>query len=248
MPGDSKKNGQGSYRGSEKSLDAVNVRLLSELQDNPRLSMSELGRRIGMSAPAVTERVQRMERAGVISGFRMDVDPAALGMPVTALVRIRPGPGQLPRIAATARETPQVVECHRITGEDCFHLKMHAPNIQRWLSRSELAPLLRPELAPTDVRGTVAAGCLCMSEAGPARVEVEGAISWGRLEPKSRGQVRTGKPQRPGVGISGVTPPTAGPPLPTPGDGILAAAFDSDGSALYVAGEHVPWQKYDLDP
>jgi Lrp/AsnC family leucine-responsive transcriptional regulator len=110
-------------------LDAANLRLLSELQVDPRLSMSELGRRVGMSAPAVTERVQRLEAAGVIAGYRMDVDPAALGMPVTALVRIRPGPGQLPKIARAAQETAQVVECHRITGEDCFLLKVHAPSI-----------------------------------------------------------------------------------------------------------------------
>jgi Lrp/AsnC family leucine-responsive transcriptional regulator len=59
----------------------------------------------------------------------MDVDPAALGMPVTAIVRIRPGPGQLPKIAEAARNTPQVVECLRITGEDCFLMKIHGPTI-----------------------------------------------------------------------------------------------------------------------
>ncbi len=110
-------------------LDEVNLRLLSELHDNPRLSMSELARRVGMSAPAVTERVQRLEAAGVIVGYRMEVDPAALGMPVTAWVRIRPGPGQLPKIARAAQATPQVAECHRITGEDCFLLRVHAPTI-----------------------------------------------------------------------------------------------------------------------
>ena len=91
--------------------------------------MAELGRRVGMSAPSVTERVQRLERLGVISGFRMEVDPAALGMPVTAIVRIRPGPGQLPKIAEEARNTPQVTECLRITGEDCFLMKIHGPTI-----------------------------------------------------------------------------------------------------------------------
>jgi Lrp/AsnC family leucine-responsive transcriptional regulator len=98
--------------------------------------MSELARRVGMSAPAVTERVQRLETAGVITGYRLDVDPAALGMPITAVVRIRPGPGQLPKIAQTAQDTPQVVECQRITGEDCFLLKIHAPSI------GELEPIL----------------------------------------------------------------------------------------------------------
>ena len=91
--------------------------------------MSELARRVGMSAPAVTERVQRLESSGVITGYRMEVDPTALGMPVTALIRIRPGPGQLPKVAQLARDTAQVVECHRITGEDCFLLKAHAASI-----------------------------------------------------------------------------------------------------------------------
>lgn len=110
-------------------LDDINRRLLGELHDDPRMSMSELGRRVGMSSPAVTERVQRMERGGVISGYRLDVDPAALGMPVAAFARIRPTAGQLPKIAKLATSLPQVTECYRITGEDCFLVKIHAPTI-----------------------------------------------------------------------------------------------------------------------
>jgi len=129
LPKESRSTGPRSFNGWAKPLDAVNLRVLSELRADPRLSMSELARRVGMSAPAVTERVQRLETAGVIAGYRMDIDPAALGLPVTALVRIRPGPGQLPAVARAAHETAQVVECYRITGEDCFLLKMHAPSI-----------------------------------------------------------------------------------------------------------------------
>ena len=84
-----------------------------------------------MSAPAVTERVQRMERAGVITGYRMEVSPAALGLPVMAFARIRPTAGQLPRIAELAAQLPQVTECHRITGEDCFLVKVHAAAVDR---------------------------------------------------------------------------------------------------------------------
>jgi Lrp/AsnC family leucine-responsive transcriptional regulator len=87
--------------------------------------MAELGRRIGMSAPAVAERVQRLERAGVIRGYRAELDPGALGFPVSAVVRIRPSPGQLQRIPEIARETDEVAECHRITGEDCYLLRLH---------------------------------------------------------------------------------------------------------------------------
>ncbi|MGA8245376.1 MAG: Lrp/AsnC family transcriptional regulator [Nocardioides sp.] len=110
-------------------LDAVNCRLLRELHADPRASMSALGRRVGLSAPAVTERVQRMRRSGVITGFHMSVDPAALGLPVTAFVRLRPAPGQLGRIADLAVALDQVSECHRITGEDCFLIKVHAASV-----------------------------------------------------------------------------------------------------------------------
>ena len=111
-------------------LDAVNRRLLQELVAEPRITMSALARRVEMSPPAVTERVQRLERAGVIAGYRVEVSPAALGMPVTAFVRIRPTAGQLAKIAELARETPEVSECHRISGEDCFLVKVHAPAIE----------------------------------------------------------------------------------------------------------------------
>src|SRR5690242_1420422 len=110
-------------------LDDVNVALLAELHADPRITMSALGRRIGMSAPAVTERVQRMERAGVIRGYRLEVDPAALGLPVTAFARIRPAPGQLPKVAELAGRIAQVSECYRITGEDCFLVKVHAATV-----------------------------------------------------------------------------------------------------------------------
>ena len=115
---------------NDKLLDETNKRILAELADDPRQSMSALGRRVGMSAPAVTERVQRLERLGVIRGYRLDIDPAAIGLPVAAWVRIRPGPGQLPKIAELAARTPQVSECHRISGEDCFLLKVHVPTIE----------------------------------------------------------------------------------------------------------------------
>jgi Lrp/AsnC family leucine-responsive transcriptional regulator len=119
-----------TYSAPNGLLDGVNVRLLTELHANPRITMSALARRVGMSAPAVTERVQRLERAGVITGYQLNIDPAALGLPVAAFTRIRPSPGQLPKIARLAAELPQVTECHRITGEDCFLIKIHAATVQ----------------------------------------------------------------------------------------------------------------------
>ena len=111
------------------ALDPVNVRLLDELRKNPRMTMSELARRLDMSSPAVTDRVQRLESNGIITGYRLELDPRALGWPVAAFVRIRPGPGQLNRIADLARNAPEVVECHRITGEDCFLMKVYVTEI-----------------------------------------------------------------------------------------------------------------------
>jgi len=120
-----------TYKPNHELLDDVNVRLLKELQQDPRLTMSELGRRVAMSAPAVTERVRRMEEARIILGYRLDINPVPLGLPITVYVRVRPNPGQLPRVAELARQIPEVVECPRITGEDCFILKVHIPGIEQ---------------------------------------------------------------------------------------------------------------------
>ncbi len=111
-------------------LDARNVELIRRLQDDPRAPVSELARRVGMSAPAVKERLLRLEEAGVIRGYRLELDPVALGLPFTVYVRVRPVAGQLPQIIELARSMPQVVECHRITGEDCFILKLHLDAIE----------------------------------------------------------------------------------------------------------------------
>jgi len=112
-------------------LDQINVQLLRELRRDPRVPMATLARRVRMSAPAVTERVRRLEEAGIIDGYRIDVAPKALGLPVAAYVRIRPAPGQLAKIAELAEQTPEVVECHRITGEDCFLLKVYVAEVDQ---------------------------------------------------------------------------------------------------------------------
>jgi Lrp/AsnC family transcriptional regulator, leucine-responsive regulatory protein len=110
---------------SELLRDPRNVELLRLLSDDPRMGVSELARRVGMSAPAVRERLARLEEAKVVTGYRLVIDPAALGYPICAFVRVRPSPGQLTKVAELAKATPQVVECHRVTGEDCFILKVY---------------------------------------------------------------------------------------------------------------------------
>ena len=106
-------------------MDATTRKILRELQLDGRLTMAELGRRVNLSAPAVAERVQRLERDRVITGYHASVDPKALGYPLAAVVRVAPSTRQLERIREVARETPEVVECHRVTGEDCFVLKLY---------------------------------------------------------------------------------------------------------------------------
>jgi len=110
-------------------IDQTDRKILGELTTDGRVSLAELGRRVNLSSPAVAERVQRLERVGVITGYRAELDPRALGYQLTAIVRIKPAPGQLPRIPQLAAEIAQVSECHRITGEDCFYLKVYLRSI-----------------------------------------------------------------------------------------------------------------------
>jgi Lrp/AsnC family leucine-responsive transcriptional regulator len=112
-----------------RKIDATDRKIIGELTTDGRVSLAELGRRVNLSSPAVAERVQRLERSGVITGYRAEIDPRALGYPLTAIVRVKPAAGQLPRIPELAREIPEVSECHRITGEDCFFLKVHLRSI-----------------------------------------------------------------------------------------------------------------------
>jgi len=80
---------------------------------------------VGLSAPATRERLLRLEEAGVIKGWRVELDPKALGFPIAILIRVRPMPGQLPKIVKLAQSIAQVTECHRITGEDCYLMRAH---------------------------------------------------------------------------------------------------------------------------
>jgi Lrp/AsnC family transcriptional regulator, leucine-responsive regulatory protein len=115
---------------NQRENDVTNRRILAELQQDGRLSLAELGRRVGLSPPAVAERVQRLERDGVITGYHATVDPRALGYALTTVIRIRPAPRQIPKVAELARDTPEIVECHRITGEDCFFMKATVRDVE----------------------------------------------------------------------------------------------------------------------
>ncbi len=116
-------------RAEEPILDATNRLLLSELQSDARLTLAELGRRVGLSSPAVAERLQRLEQDGVIRGYRAEIEPRALGLSLSVIIRVRPAPGQLRNVAELAQRTEEVVECHRVTGDDCFFMKAHVRDV-----------------------------------------------------------------------------------------------------------------------
>jgi Lrp/AsnC family leucine-responsive transcriptional regulator len=109
--------------------DPTNLDLLRLLQKDPRASISDLARRVGMSNPAVKERVLRLEESGTVAGYRLDLNAKDLGYEVMAFVRVRPLPGHLHKIAELAQSIPEITECHRITGEDCFILKLYLKQI-----------------------------------------------------------------------------------------------------------------------
>jgi Lrp/AsnC family leucine-responsive transcriptional regulator len=115
---------------SEAGLDEIDWRILGELQGNARITFTELGRRVALTAPAVAERVRRLEEAGVVAAFRAELDPAAVGYPVTAFVRWTAAGPDCSHLGEVAKEIPEVVECHRITGETSYLLKLVARDVQ----------------------------------------------------------------------------------------------------------------------
>ena len=102
------------------AIDAVDSAILRALAEDARVTMADLARAVGLSAPSVTERVRRLEEAGVIRGYGARIDPAALGLPLAVYIRIRPIPGQLQKTVEVLQSLEAVVECDRVTGEDCF--------------------------------------------------------------------------------------------------------------------------------
>jgi Lrp/AsnC family leucine-responsive transcriptional regulator len=104
--------------------------ILEELQQNGRLSFAELGRRVGLTLPAVAERVRKMEDAGIITGFRAEVNPATIGLPIAAFIRISVVGDVFARVAQAVLYMPEVLECHRGTGADSFTLKVAVESVQ----------------------------------------------------------------------------------------------------------------------
>jgi len=112
------------------SIDDIDCEILAELQANARIAFAELGRRVGLSTPAVIERVHRLEESKVILGYRTLVDPAQVGLPVRAFVHVTVAGDKLAKFAAVVRNLPEVLECHRVTGAESFIVQIAVRDVR----------------------------------------------------------------------------------------------------------------------
>ncbi len=112
------------------AMDEIDVRLIQRLLDDARTSLADLARDVGLSSPSVSERLRRLEDAGVIEAYSVRINPKALGYPLSAWLRIRPLPGKLTTVVEIIRNRPEIVECDRVTGEDCFLAKAHVRSVE----------------------------------------------------------------------------------------------------------------------
>jgi Lrp/AsnC family leucine-responsive transcriptional regulator len=135
-----------SLRKNDIDLDATDTKLIRLLNDNSRTSVTELAREVGMTAPSVNERIKRLEENGVIVGYRVDINPAALGYGLMAIVRMRQLPGKMKELEAQINSIPEIVECDKVTGDDCYIARLYLKDI------SQLDPILDSisELADTN--------------------------------------------------------------------------------------------------
>ncbi len=101
------------------------MRLLRILYEDARTSIADIARQLSMSSPSVSERLRRLKEAGVIRAFTLEVDPKLLGYALSFYIRIRPLPGQLSKAVSVIKEIEEIVECDRVTGDDCFIAKVH---------------------------------------------------------------------------------------------------------------------------
>lgn len=116
----------------ERDLDDLDWRIVDQLQSDGRLSFKELGRRVNLSAPAVAERVRRLEEGGVITGYRAQVDPRRAGYPISAFVEMRCALGKCLLKTSAADDYPEVVEIHKLSGDHCSMLKVRATSLEHF--------------------------------------------------------------------------------------------------------------------
>lgn len=118
-----------SLRPEKTGLDAIDAAILRELCADSRIPRAELSRRVGLSAPSVADRVRRLEDVGIITGYGARIDPARLGYGLTILIRARPLPGAMSNMIEAIQDTPQIIACDRVSGEDCFVARAHVRDV-----------------------------------------------------------------------------------------------------------------------
>lgn len=131
---------------NEHLLDEIGWKIIGELQQNARIPFAELGRRVGLSTPAVTERVHKLEEAGIIVGYRAQIDPAKVGLPILAFITIKVSGENLAHFMKVAGNHPEVLECHRVTGAESFLLKIAVSDVSHL---EQLLDALMPYVATT---------------------------------------------------------------------------------------------------
>lgn len=119
-----------SRRNGGSALDERDIRLIALLEADARAPLAELARALSISPQSVSERLKRLQDIGVVKGFTVALDPARLGLSIGAYIRIQPALGELPRVAEIVRDIAEIVECDRITGEDCFIAKAFVPTVK----------------------------------------------------------------------------------------------------------------------
>ncbi|QQR35803.1 Lrp/AsnC family transcriptional regulator [Devosia oryziradicis] len=112
-------------------IDEIDQKIIEALADNARLSIKELAQQVGLSSPSASERLRRLEERGVVARFTVDLDLRAIGYPLQAIVRIRPLPGKLHIVQRLIEDIPQITECDKVTGDDCFVARLHMRSIEQ---------------------------------------------------------------------------------------------------------------------
>jgi len=119
-------------------IDEKDRLLIKLLSDDARMPVSELSKQVGLSGPATSERIRRLEANGIISRFTLEIDLAALGYPLQAIVRIKPRPGNMHIVEDMILNEPGFLDCDKVTGEDCFVTRLALRSI------ADLDPVLLP--------------------------------------------------------------------------------------------------------
>ena len=132
-----------SDSGKERLLDSLGWKMLIELQKDARISFAELGRRVGLSTPAVAQRVRRMEDEGIIRAYRAEISPSHVGLPITAFIRMSIVGDVLAKLTAQVRSMPEIVECYRGTGADSFIMKVNVVSVEHLNARHRPPDALR---------------------------------------------------------------------------------------------------------